>query len=301
MNKKSLIIIGAIAGVLVIGTLLFTLFRYSSLREEVKIQNDSIQQLKLSNEQLQLSNEYAAIDAEFQSRENAAIRLENDTILAKYTASKAKIEELIKELNNEKKKSKDQIAKLEAEIKTLRGLLKHYIAQIDTLSKENAELRSQNEDLSTRNESLQSKVSEVSEQNRNLNEIKTRAEKLNVTGVQLTALNKKGKNEKNITKARQLMVTFTISPNVTAPAGNKTIFLRLLGPEGQLLGQGGHFSFEGASVAFTEKKTVEYNGNELAGVRIYWDVNATLNPGDYTVELFCDNFRLAQRHFTMKK
>ena len=46
----------------------------------------------------------------------------------------------------------------------------------------------------------------------------TLAEKLNVTGVTLTALNKKGRKEKNVTKARQLMVTFTIPQNNSTPS-----------------------------------------------------------------------------------
>ena len=45
---------------------------------------------------------------------------------------------------------------------------------------------------------------------------------------------------------------------------------------------------------------MEYANEELA-VSVYWDVNTTLTPGDYTVEVFCDGYRLASRHFTMKK
>ena len=68
-----------------------------------------------------------------------------------------------------------------------------------------------------------------------------------------------------------------------------------------MLGNAGSFPFEGGSVPCTAKKTIEYEGQEMAGVTIYWDVNTTLNPGDYTVELFADNYRLASRHFTLKK
>ena len=46
---------------------------------------------------------------------------------------------------------------------------------------------------------------------------------------------------------------------------------------------------------------IEYEGEEIAGIQMYWDVNATLNPGEYTVELFADNYRLASKKFTMKK
>ena len=129
----------------------------------------------------------------------------------------------------------------------------------------------------------------------------TLAEKLNVTGVSLTPLKKNGKTEKNVTKAKQLMVRFTIPQNNSTPVGDKTIYLRLVNPEGQLLGGAGSFAFEGGSVACTARKTVEYAGDELSGVTIYWDVNTTLTPGDYTVELFTDGYRLTSRRFTLKK
>lgn len=127
----------------------------------------------------------------------------------------------------------------------------------------------------------------------------TLAEKLNVTGVNLTALNKKGKKEKKVKKAAQLMVTFTIPQNNSTPVGEKTIYLRIVSPSGQLLGGGGSFSFEGASLACSAKKVVEYAGEEIAGVTIYWDVNTALTAGTYTVELFADNYRLASRSFEL--
>ena len=211
------------------------------------------------------------------------------------------MEQLIKELNSEKVKSSKRIKELQDEIATLRGLLRHYIAQVDSLGRENAGLKAENAEIRTRNEQLSSQVAEVTSKNQTLNERMTLAEKLNVTGVTLTPLKGNGKNEKNITKAKQLKVTFTIPQNNSTPVGSKTIFLRIVNPEGSLLGNAGSFPFEGGSVPCTAKKTIEYEGQEMAGVTIYWDVNTTLNPGDYTVELFADNYRLASRHFTLKK
>ena len=112
---------------------------------------------------------------------------------------------------------------------------------------------------------------------------------------------KNGKIEKNVTKAKQLEVTFTIPQNNSTPVGEKTIYLRITNPEGALLGAGGTFNFEGASLQCTARKTIEYAGEEIGGLRIYWDVNTTLTPGDYTVELFADNFRLISRRFTLRK
>ena len=52
---------------------------------------------------------------------------------------------------------------------------------------------------------------------------------------------------------------------------------------------------------YTEKKTIEYTGQEIAGVTIYWNVNTALTPGDYTVEIFADNYRLTSRRFSIEK
>lgn len=270
-----------------------------------KVQNQeleaAVEELKLNNEQLQLASEVNAINAQFSEYEDQARRIASDSILAKYNAAKTKIEQLTKELRNERNLSRERIAQLQSEINTLRGLLRHYVAQIDSLGKENAGLRAENEEIRNRNEQLTSRVEEVRSQNENLTQRMTLAEKLNVTGVSLTPLKKGGKSEKNVTKARQLMVTFTIPQNNSTPVGNKTIYLRITNPEGSLLGNGGSFSFEGGSVACTARKTIEYTGDEISGIRMYWDVNTTLNPGDYTVELFTDGYRLTSRHFTLKK
>ena len=76
--------------------------------------------------------------------------------------------------------------------------------------------------------------------------------------------------------------------------------MRIISPSGQLLGPGGTFPFEGGNVEYTSRKTIEYAGEEIGGVTIYWDVNTPLIAGDYTVELFADNFRLVSRQFNLK-
>ncbi|MDE6782613.1 MAG: hypothetical protein K2J17_02700 [Paramuribaculum sp.] len=297
-RNKILIIIGAVLTLALIAIVVYLLLTVSRQQQELA-------EAQLTNEQLQdnltMAGELAELNAQFEQHENDAIRLENDTILAKYNAAKQRVEELIAELNSQKVKSAEQIQKLRDEIATLRGLLRHYVAQVDSLSRENAMLRDENTEIRNKNEQLTSTVNDITRKNDELNTRMTLAEKLNVTGLSLTALNKKGKNEKNVTKATQLMVTFTIPQNNSTPVGTKTIYLRITGPEGSLLGNGGSFSFEGQTLTCTAKKTIDYSGDEIAGINIYWDVNATLNPGDYTVELFADNFRLISRHFTLKK
>ncbi len=253
--------------------------------------------------QKELQNDYDALNNEFAIFENSRQLVIDDSVkmalTQKYETARLQIEKLNQELKNQKNKSAREIKKLKDEITTLRNLLRHYVEEINRLNQENQQLRDENAQIKGRNEELSSRVQETARRNEVLSERMTLAEKLNVTGVNLTALNKKGKKEKKVKKAAQLMVTFTIPQNNSTPVGEKTIYLRIVSPSGQLLGGGGSFSFEGASLACSAKKVVEYAGEEIAGVTIYWDVNTALTAGTYTVELFADNYRLASRSFEL--
>ena len=303
-NISPFLWLAIVMAVLLLIAIAFGVTKVTSLNRQVEEARAETEEVKLNFEQQQLTAEFNAVSEGFAQYEDQAVRIQNDSILAKYNAAKNNVEQLkneLQNLKNENKLSRKRIDELTGEIGTLRGLLRHYIAQIDSLSKENGILKAENAEIRTHNEQLTSQVQDISQRNEQLNERMTLAEKLNVTGVSLNALQKNGKNEKNVTKAKQLVVTFTIPQNNSTPVGNKTIYVRITNPEGSLLGSGGSFSFEGRNLACTARKTIEYSGNEVPGIRIYWDVNTTLTPGDYTVELFTDGYRLASRHFTLKK
>lgn len=301
-KRRRNLLIGICAGafaLIVIAALLFIMSSKNSEIDEMKRQNE---QLALENEMIQSANEFRQLDNEYSQLEGNQINLlANDSIAEKYAATRAQVEKLLAELQNEKNKSAAQINKLKAEIETLKGILRDYTARINELMAENEGLRDENQTVKNQNQQLNQRVEQITKSNEQLTERITLAEKLNVTGVTLTALNKKGKKEKHITKARSLSVSFTIPQNNSTPAGEKTIYLRITNPEGDLLGNGGQFEFEGASLQATARKTIEYANEEIGGITIYWDVNTTLNPGTYTVELFADNYRLASRQFTMQK
>ena len=290
-----ILIVAAVA--IVAAVVIFLVMHSKSSRLDAQLE-----QVELEKEQLSLANEYQQLNNEFAQYENQTILLANDSIVEKYAAAKAKVEKLLQELNQEKTKNRARIAQLEGEIKTLKSILKTYVERIDELSKENESLRNENKEVKNRNRQLAANLDNAKKSNEELSERMTLAEKLNVTGVTLTSLKSNGKKEKNITKAKQLMVTFTIPQNNSTPVGEKAIYLRIINPEGDLLrGNGQRFSFENTTLDCSAVKTIEYAGEEIAGVTMYWDVNTTLNPGEYTVELFADNFRLASRKFTMTK
>jgi hypothetical protein len=296
--KKALITVASIVAACVVA---FLIYNAVSTSNKTKEQNDQIEKLKLQNDQLQLAGQYQDLDNDFKNYENQTQYIKDDSILNKYTEAKDRVEKLLTELKSQKITSAKRIKELQNEIVTLKGIMRHYVEIIDSLGKENEGLRVENTAIKSQNAQLTSQVANVSQQNESLNKRMVLAEKLNITGLSLTALKGNGKVEKKVNKAKQLMVQFTIPQNNSTPVGNKTLFVRITGPEGSLLGQRGTFAFEGGNVAYTEKKTIEYSGQEVPGVTIYYNVNTTLIPGQYTVEVFADNYRLASRGFTLNK
>ncbi len=301
-DKRNMIIIAAaVALAMLAGWLVFSTVKAN---KKAAAANARLEQFELDRAQADLEREYQDLNDEFAQFENSRQYIKDDSIKRelndKYEAARLQVEKLQQELANQKHKSAAEIAKLRSEIDTLRNLLRHYVEEIDRLNKENEALRTENKEIKERNTRLNNQVAETSRRAEALSERMTLAEKLNVTGLTLTPLNKKGKKEKKVTKAVQLVATFTIPQNNSTPVGEKTIYMRIISPSGQLLGQGGTFAFEGGNVEYTAKKSIEYAGEEIGGITIYYDVNTPLIAGDYTVELFADNFRLISRSFTLQ-
>lgn len=305
MNKtQKIIIFGGGGTVLCLIALVIILIINNSTRtNQVNEARAELEAQRLANDRLMLTNEFNQLNADFSQYEDQQIYLKNDSLIKQYNEARLKVEGLLSELDEQKRNNaanRKRIKELEGQIATLKGIVKHYLEEIKRLGEENEGLRQEIAQAKERNEKLTSQVTQATTQNKELSQTVKLAKKLNITGLSLQAYNKKGKIEKNITKAKQLGVSFTVSPNNTASAGMKDFYVRILSPEGILLGGGESLSFEGSNISATARRQMEYDNEELS-VSIYWDVNTTLTPGDYTVEVFADGNRLASRHFTMKK
>ncbi|MDE6144300.1 MAG: hypothetical protein K2F94_09535 [Muribaculaceae bacterium] len=305
MNKNQKIIIygGCAALICLVALVVVLIISNANRTNEVNEARAETENLRLANDRLLLTNEFNQLNADFNQYEDQQVYLKNDSLVQKYNEARLKVEGLLTELNQAKQSNaanRKRIKDLENEIATLKGIVKHYLEEIKRLGEENEGLRKEIEVVNQRNQQLASQVTVATTQNEQLTQTVKLAKKLNITGVSLKAYNKKGKVEKNITKARQLGVSFTVSPNNTAAAGMKDFYIRIVSPEGSLLGGGGSFNLDGSTVQCTAHRQIEY-ANEEVSLSVYWDVNTTLTPGDYTVEVFADGYRLAAKHFTMKK
>lgn len=297
-KRAYLVVAAAVIAAFILGLGVF-IFQQNKKLDEAMLRTE---ELMLENQQLELANQYEELNSSFQQHEGQVQLFHNDSIRAEYEAAKNKVEELTAELKRRDRLSSERIAQLQKEIATLRGIMKHYVEQIADLNQENQQLRTENQTLASKANRLESQVQSQTKVNKELTQRMELAEKLNVTAVSIQALKSNGKREKNITKAKQLAVSFTIPQNNSTPVGRKSIFLRITSPEGNLLqGNGITFPYDNGRVEATAQKDIEYEGAEISGITIYWDNNTALNPGTYKVELFADNYRLCSLDFQLKK
>ena len=312
MNKnQKIILFGAIFVFAALAALIIVLITQNASRtkeaqemqaqaQEMQAQADSLRALNDRMELETLTGEFDRLNAEFAQYDDKQLQIKNDSLVRKYNEAKSRVANLIKELDKEKKSNvanREKIKTLENEISTLKDIARHYLEEIRRLNEENEGLRRELTSEKARNETLASENTTMARSNQQLSQTVQLAKKLNITGLSLSAYDKKDKAEKNITKAKKLGVSFTVSPNNTAAPGNKTFYVRIISPEGSLLGGGVSCSYDGSSVACTASRTMEYANNELP-VSVYWDVNTTLSKGDYTVEVFCDGYRLGSGRFS---
>lgn len=216
----------------------------------------------------------------------------------KYDDARKQVDDLraqLKKLQESDSKNAAEIIALSAQIKTLRELLKHYLEEIDRLNKENQQLRTENTQLRQNLDITTSTLSETQAQKEKLDQKMQLAEKLNVTGVSFNMINKKGKVEKKIKNATKFLINFTIPQNNSTPPGTKNIYAVITTPEGHILEGGGAFSFEGNRVTASTRGQIDYGGQEIGGLKLYYDIRNALNPGTYTVQLFCDGYALMAR------
>ena len=56
---------------------------------------------------------------------------------------------------------------------------------------------------------------------------------------------------------KKFVVSFSISRNVTAQAGNRSVFVRITPPRGDVLTRGGSFTYENRSLEYSMRKDSE--------------------------------------------
>ena len=252
-----------------------------------------------------LDQEKASIQAELGSMviNYDSIHTNNESLQSELSVAQTQLKDLITEVAQVKNVSYGQIAQYRQEVTTLRTIMKNYIVQVDSLNRRNELLMAENTQVKEEFAQSESKNVQLEEEKGRLSEKIKMAAQLEATELLAAGINARGKDAESARRAEQIRISFVLSKNVTAPRGDKTIYVRIQKPNQVLLQKSPDdlFPFEDLKIPYSAKREVTYEGNSLP-VNIFWDnEGAEFLPGEYTVDIFADGNNIGTTIFSMKR
>ena len=275
---------------LLLGGMAWLGYSFYKEREE----NKAMQELAALDKQ-EMENEYERFALQYSEMKT---QINNDSIIAQLTQEQMRTQQLLEELKKTKAEDAREITRLKKELATVRAVLRDYVMQIDSLNRQNERLRAENTQVKNELAERNTQIEGLSTEKASLSEKVAIAAQLDATNIQLTALRKNNKVAKKIADCKTMQVSFTITRNVTATNGTRTVYVRIQNPGGNTLSGGGTFSYENRSLEYTMKKSVEYTGEETP-MTLFWQVSQTLEAGDYRVSIFVDGNMIGSRTFSL--
>jgi len=159
------------------------------------------------------------------------LKSNNDTLNAQLEKEQDRIKQLLAINAN----NVQLIRTYRAEIGTMRNIMKSYIVQIDSLN-------TRNKILIAENEQIRGEISQVTRTNVELSKVREDlsakveiASVVQAKDIIVLGLNQKRKDTDRIDRMSTLSVCFTLRENPIAAAGRKTVYMRVIRPDGLVI------------------------------------------------------------------
>ena len=270
--------------------------RLSEENQTLQKDKEGMQELVEMNK-IELENQYEQFTLQYGEM---MTQINNDSIIAQLTREQMRTQQLLEELKRTKATDAKEIARLKKELETVRAVLRSYIRQVDSLNQVNQSLVKENDEIKDRLEESHRVNQGLQQEKDKLTEQVTIAAQLDATNISMTILNKRNKVAKKIKDCKTIQVGFVISRNVTASNGQRTIYVRIQTPSGEVLNGGGTFPYENRQLEYSMRKAIEYTGEEQS-VLTFWTVNEFLSTGSYRISIFADGNMIGTKTFNIEK
>ena len=288
--KKALIAAVVVVILAMAGIMVYLLLNNRNLEQE------KMEMLELAElDKQEMENDYERLTLQYTEMMNS---INNDSIIAQLTQEQMRTQQLLEELKNVKAADAREITRLKKELATVREVLRSYIRQVDSLNQVNQSLMAENDRVKDQLAQSNQANEGLRMEKQNLTDKVAIAAQLDATGINMSLLNKRQKTAKKIKDCKTIQVGFNIARNVTAQTGNRTFYVRIQTPAGQVL-TAGTFPYENRQLEYSMKKVVEYTGEEV-NVQTYWQVSEFLEAGQYRVSIFADGNMIGTRTFTFE-
>jgi predicted nucleic acid-binding Zn-ribbon protein len=223
-----------------------------------------------------------------------------DSLLADANIKVDEQDKRIKSLIKKEKNSTELNNKLRGELDELKKMREEYLGKIDSLLVANQALTVEKEMLSSSVKSL----------TKNLESTVSTASVLAAEYIKVTPYKKKSEGKYTTTalarRTNKVEVCFDILENKIAKAGNKNIYLRILTPDGKVMGEratgSGTFKKEGSGeeVLYSTTSSVDYKNTKQNVCINYEEAERIYPKGTFNVEVYVDENLSGTTTFTLK-
>lgn len=289
--------------VLLVGIIGYLFFLREKDREIID-QNEEVIAEKtgdLSRVSLKLDSMRTELDAKLQE----LIRLKGDT--ASIAKLKRDIERDLRRSRARNQASMELISILQDKVAIYEDRLLKKDQEIEDLRTKFNNASKDIKDLKNTVVEKDEEIQRLAEEKNNFRQKVEIAKKLKAESIRVTILDSKGKEREDedykAKKISKLKVAFSIADNPVADIGSREVYMRITGPEGEILGDpasgGGSFSLDGRESPFTSKMSFLFD-NKQSPPPFVWEKGSPYSTGTYTVELFSDGYRLGQAMFKVR-
>jgi DNA repair ATPase RecN len=264
-------------------------------RREGEAQAQRIEQI--SSEKENVTHLLESMLAEYDT-----LRTENEQLTVEMEAQKAQIAQLLDQV----KRGNYDLAKARKEAETLRKIMKGYVATIDSLNQANQALTAENRRVIQELGEVKGQKEALSAKTQDLEGQLAKGSVLHTTAIRATALfmrnNGKQVETDRAKKAEMVKCCFTLGENRVTRPGDKTVYMRIISPDGRVLPAGetnNRFRFEGVEGEFSARREINYQ-NQPVDACIFWNGGTELATGLYNVEIYEAGALVAKTTFNLK-
>lgn len=288
IDKKNILII-VLSVILLAFIAMFFIQRSDHLTiiEDLNVEKDSI---KIELQQLVVNYD--------------SLKTDNDELNSNLLVTQNQIKNLLVEVEQIKRASVQEITGYRNQVNTLKNVMMDLYHQIDSLNERNKLLYAENLEVKQMYSEEKNRNEELVKEKEQLEQTVKKAQILEALDLQGTGLNPRDRETNKVARTQKLMVSFTLSKNLTAKRGTKNIYVRIMRPDQLLLIESANslFRFEDLQIPYTAMREVNYEGMELP-INIYWDNTGkeALLTGTYTIDVFADGYNIGSASFVMVK
>jgi cell division protein FtsB len=212
----------------------------------------------------------------------------------------AKLKDQIGKIMHDKNATASQLAKAKELISTLNNTVKSYEERIAQLEQENGKLSNANAVITKERDSTVT-------QNIALKQL---GSVLHASNIRMVPIHqKRSGKETATTKARKvdlMKITFDIDENRIADNGTKEIYIRIVGPDGNMIsnaasGSGVTGLADGKSLNYTVMKQIPLEkGKPVNDVSMNWHQDGDYLPGNYGIEIYNSGYLIGKGSVNLK-